>query len=380
MTLPAFAATTGSASPTIVFVGEAWGQTEDLYQKPFVGYSGREFTQMLFEANPTLAPDLQVETRQMFHFGEAWIRPRERWLNEVGFALTNVLAFRPPENKIENICLSKKEVGAGYQLPPIAKGKYLPEKYFPELLRLEEELLAWRPNLVVALGNTALWALCQTTAISSVRGTTRLGQLGSWSGKVLPTYHPAGICRNWPLRPIGLADLFKASREGASPLISRPARDVLVSPTISQIEQWTAATRANPPKCLSCDTETKFGQITEIGFARDWSDAIVIPFVNLAKPNGSHWDKPDELRAWTCVETLLRLDCEKVFQNGLYDLRYILPLGIRPTRLSQDTMLKHHALFPELQKGLGFLGSIYTDEPAWKLMRTQKADTEKRDE
>jgi len=41
-------------------------------------------------------------------------------------------------------------------------------------------------------------------------------------------------------------------------------------------------------------------------------------------------------------------------------------------------MLLHHALQPESLKGLGFLGSIYTDESNWKLMR--KSTTIKRDE
>ena len=35
----------------------------------------------------------------------------------------------------------------------------------------------------------------------------------------------------------------------------------------------------------------------------------------------------------------------------------------------EDTMLLHHALYPESLKGLGFLGSIYCDEGAWKGMR-----------
>jgi hypothetical protein len=40
-------------------------------------------------------------------------------------------------------------------------------------------------------------------------------------------------------------------------------------------------------------------------------------------------------------------------------------------------MLLHHALQPESEKGLGFLGSVYTNEASWKLMRTS---TIKRDQ
>jgi hypothetical protein len=44
-------------------------------------------------------------------------------------------------------------------------------------------------------------------------------------------------------------------------------------------------------------------------------------------------------------------------------------------------MLLHHAIHPEMRKGLGFLGSIYTDEPSWKLMRKRGGDeTDKAEE
>jgi hypothetical protein len=36
-------------------------------------------------------------------------------------------------------------------------------------------------------------------------------------------------------------------------------------------------------------------------------------------------------------------------------------------------------MFPELRKGLGFLGSIYTDEGSWKLLN-KKTDSTKREE
>jgi hypothetical protein len=41
-------------------------------------------------------------------------------------------------------------------------------------------------------------------------------------------------------------------------------------------------------------------------------------------------------------------------------------------------MLLHHALQPESLKGLGFLGSVYTDEGNWKQMRN--VGTVKRDD
>ena len=45
----------------------------------------------------------------------------------------------------------------------------------------------------------------------------------------------------------------------------------------------------------------------------------------------------------------------------------------------EDTMVMHHAMEPEIQKKSGHLGSVYTDEPAWKLMRL-KTDYKKDDQ
>jgi hypothetical protein len=55
-------------------------------------------------------------------------------------------------------------------------------------------------------------------------------------------------------------------------------------------------------------------------------------------------------------------------------------MGIAPNKCLHDTMLAFHALFPELPKGLGFLGSIFTNDIAWKQLRSAKSDSEKRDE
>jgi hypothetical protein len=60
----------------------------------------------------------------------------------------------------------------------------------------------------------------------------------------------------------------------------------------------------------------------------------------------------------------------KLFQNGMYDIAFLLrSYGIRVYGCAEDTMLLHHALQPESLKGLGYLGSIYTDFGPWKSDR-----------
>lgn len=383
---PAFASTSGVVSGQLckmLILGEAWGESEDQLKRPFVGESGKLLWDMLGEAMPEEFPDLHARASALHKFGLAWVREREAWLQTCGIAMTNVLALRPPANKMEELCCDKKDLPEGYSLPALSKGKYLREEFLPELDRLADEISFLRPNIILALGNTACWATLRATNIGSIRGAVAGGHgEGPASGiKVLPTYHPAGVLRNWSWRPIVVTDLMKAWRQAQFPEVRRPERAILVSPTLLELETFLLELQNSPPPLLSVDIETGYGQIKCIGFATSRDKAVVIPFWDPARPGWHYWPQPqEELRAWEITKAILELPIPKLGQNFLYDLQYILKTGIRPQACLQDTMLLHHSHFPEMQKGLGFLGSVYTDENSWKLMNRHKPDTEKRDE
>lgn len=381
----------------MLLVGEAWGEAEETCRQPFVGWSGQELWRMLGEAAPEVAPDAHTSALHAQRYGHAWIRQREDWLSAASCALTNVFNIHPLANKLEYLCVGKSEGGGIAPSPSLPilrqpRALYLHSRYLPELFRLRSEISLSKPNLIVALGATASWALLCATNIGSIRGTVAasspIWEAGNVQGevggeaeafpKILPTYHPAGVLRNYSWRPVVVADLVKAFREAQFPEICRPRREILVNPTKSEMTTWTAATLASPPPLLSCDIETKSGQITCIGFARSTSEAMVIPFVDLSAANKSYWPAlSDEVLAWECCKALLvSPSCALVGQNFIYDLQYLTSLGLRPNALTHDTMLLHHSLHPEVRKGLGFLGSIYTNEASWKLMRKRKDENE----
>jgi len=246
------------------------------------------------------------------------------------------------------------------------------------------------------MGNAACWGLLNTVGITSIRGTTVLSeQLGV---KVLPTYHPASLLYEgqWSNRPIVVADLMKASREGDFPEIRRPPRSVVISPTLQEVRDWIGAILHAPPWRLAVDIETSGGLIDTIGFASSPSSAFVIPFgphryrrgtgyvvvkpVRMGVVNTNYWSFEEECEVWQLIFSLLESGIPLVFQNGVYDLQYLLRIGCRPANPADDTMLAWHSLYPELAKSLGFLGSILTDEAAWKKLNAFKADTTKRDD
>ena len=107
---------------------------------------------------------------------------------------------------------------------------------------------------------------------------------------------------------------------------------------------------------------------------------MVVPFWDSAAERQAANPLPVEKQFWRLVRKIMAMPMPKLFQNGAYDIQYFLSYGIPVVNASEDSMILQHSLYPELPKSLGFLGSIHTDEPAWKLMRRNKADTVKRED
>jgi len=347
----------------IALVGEAWGEQENLIKEPFVGASGQELTRMLADAGIP---------RSDCH-------------------LTNVFNQHPPGNDIDYFFKKRLELTAPSPMPSLGSGQYLNPTYYCHLERLWAELEDVAPNLVVALGNTALWALTrQTPKITKQRGAITISQTLKTPRKILPTFHPAAVMRQWNYRVIVVADFIKALRESESPEYIRPRRRIWIQPTIEDLylfyAQHIEKLEKDPASgLLSVDIETARQEwITCISFAPDPWNAITVPFVDQYNEDNSYWGSlEEEIQAWLWVNARLTGPSRKVGQNFLYDMQYLIrksPFPIHVRHLVEDSMLKHHALQPEMPKALDFLGSVYTNEAAWKTMRPRGTKTEKREE
>ncbi len=334
----------------IAIVGEAYGEEEARQCLPFVGYSGQALTSMLSEAGISRADCL----------------------------VTNVFQIHPPGNDLSFFCGPKAEAIPGY--PPMG-GKYVRAEFTQELNRLRGEIERAKPNLILALGNTASWAFLGRGLVSKYRGTTETSTLTSPGIKVLQTYHPAAVTRQWDLRPIVIIDFMKARREAEYPELRRPHREIWIEPTLEDLDDFYAR-HIRVPGPLSVDIETAGSVITCVGFAPNPGVGIVIPFLDGRRKDRHYWPTlSDERAAWKFIRDIMaEPHLAKTFQNGLYDISFLWrAYGVKTFGAAHDTMLLHHALQPESLKSLGFLGSVYTDEGAWKQMR-ERSTTIKRDE
>src|SRR5262249_33505481 len=118
-----------------------------------------------------------------------------------------------------------------YSWPSLVPGGYCSPRYLGCRARLHEELRAQSPTVVIGTGNTAIWALLNRTGISKLRGAITLSPTHG-GVKVLPTYHPSAVNRDWALRPTVVADFQKALRESVSREFIRRRRVIRVPETL----------------------------------------------------------------------------------------------------------------------------------------------------
>ncbi len=340
----------------IAIVGEAPGENEALKGVPFIGASGNILNKAL--------KDVGIVRHECY--------------------ISNVFRRRPPDNKVNFFFVKKgqaKKDKLDQRSPfvPFGSHGFVSDEWVPELHKLREDLEALRPNVVIALGATALWALTSRDKIGAYRGTVMESTLVPGL-KVVATYHPAAVMRAWNLLPVFVADLHKAKAQAEFREIKRITREIYIEPDLKDIRNfWYEHIKPleGGDQPLSFDIETVPNNITCIGFAPNDRICLVVPFTDKRKDNWCYWNTlGKEQEAWKMVRDILNTPgIPKVAQNGMYDIQWLYRLyGIKVRGKPEDTMLMHHALQPELPKSLGFLGSMYSEEPAWKQLVSHKAE------
>ena len=316
--------TEGPLDARIMFVGEAPGEEEDRTGRPFQGYAGHTLDNLL---------------------GQAGIA-RYQCL------VTNVARERPPANKIFYFFEDKKCT--------------VPKPKLVEWInKLRDEIILYKPNIIVALGATALWALTGEKKISDFRGYVIPCTLVP-GRKVLATYHPQAINYEWKLYFQTVLDLRKALRHSHFPEIPETKQIFMPNVDVGQFISYMEECIAHPEwDKLSVDVETvqPGSHIEELGLSHDPSFGISI---FLLKGRAPALPEKDELLLWQTFARLVA--CKKiVMQNGAYDIGVIwYNQHILVENLWMDTLIASHVCWPELPRDLGFLGSVCLDVPPWK--------------
>ena len=243
---------------------------------------------------------------------------------------------------------------------------------------LKREIESCRPNVIIALGNAAMWALTGEWGITKWRGSQldlRLTTALDYTPVVVPTYHPGMVLRQWSWRPIAIQDLRRANRfrNGRPP--APPAKRYTVDPSIDQVgavlhQLWQGLEAAQGQCPIAVDIETRAYKMVCISLTWSLTESICIPFMHVDDEgkNSSFW--PEEYE-YLIVFALYKLMTHPNFlcvgQNFLYDAQYIMrewhfcPANVR------DIMIDQHTCFSNMQKSLDFQSSMYCENyKYWK--------------
>lgn len=329
----------GPRDAKVMIIGEAPDQYEVENGRPFVGPFGLELSRMLQEAG--------------FDRSKCYV--------------TNVCRVRPPGNDI------KKFFGTKASKNPTILGRYPGTQIVRGLQLLEQDIRDIDPDLILAFGDTSNWAVTGEGGITKWRGSVLecrdLGQGADHQRpKVIPTYHPSAVLRNWSLRNIVVHDLRRARREldTNGRAIKIPDYKLRIQPNYQQVMDTLSTLRSGlrDTPWLACDIETQRRKIDCIGLAWSKLDAICIPIIQMDVPaeRRFYWTVEEQTEIILALRDLLTDPlCKVIGQNFPYDQQYIArEWGFIPN-LAWDTMTMHHSIFCTTQKSLDFQSSMYCD-------------------
>ncbi len=235
-----------------------------------------------------------------------------------------------------------------------------------EMLRVELNNL--NANVIVAAGAPVLMALTNFNSVAKYRGYICASTKLERTRKIIPTYSPGSTLRgSFINRHMIVADLQKAKAESEFPEIRRPERTLIYNHrTVEEVLEWLDYYEGQQAICY--DIEVINYEVSSIQFASSPDLAVVIPIGNsVFKPDG--WTELEELQIWRGVQRVLgNPNSIKIAQNSIFDTHFLLTKnGIVIRGEVHDTMIGHSVMFPELPKGLDFLGSLYCGaQEYWK--------------
>ena len=323
----------GSVASKIIIVGEAPAYNEIEQGQCFVGPTGR----MLMEMLETVG-----------------INP-----NEVYFTNAVKYMLGPAMNAYKR------------KIPPEERCLQIGQKWSDCQELLGNEITTLNPNIVIALGGTALQALTNKS----------FHQLRQWRGsvipgmghKVIPTYHPAGLFHSkdaeehkyW-IKGVIEFDLERAKKQSEFPEFRHPSRLLQVCNNTAEFSRFLR--EQEDEEFLSIDIEAKHCVPVCVGLAFTSHRSITIPLwgrTDIGKI--SDIDNTELVNLWMMLNKVLSDPrYKKVGQNFKYDEDKLRRLGFTIRNFFADTHLMSACVNPELQRDLAFLTSMYTEEPFYK--------------
>lgn len=317
----------GPLGAKIMVVSGTPSYEEEAQLKPLVGPSGREFDKLC----------------------------RDSGLNRQNCWITNACKYMvPPNTGTKKIPFHVRAKNAGINL----------DEQFAEL---RNEINQIQPNVILALGNTALWALTGKNGIDNWRGSILPGM----GQKVIATFDPAhlmhfgGEIQGYWQRQVMVFDFARVVKQSKFKEIIRPVRSLNVAKNSAQVYDFIQRHKGHKNPAVDIEARGRCMPVC-IGIAFTKHEGITVPLWNdIGRESISDIPDSDLVNCWVLLAKFLA-EHDVRGSNFNYDRDKIKRLGFIVRSLFSDTMLKAFTINPELPKNLAFNTSIYTEEPYYK--------------
>lgn len=235
-------------------------------------------------------------------------------------------------------------------------------KQYIEYLKWELEQCS--ANVIVAIGNPALYALTGEVGITKWRGSV-LSSFLLTGRKVIPAIHPATVIppKNVYLnKHLITMDLQRAKVESEFPEVKRKERNLITGPSFLDVMAHLEWCKLKP--FIGIDIELFNEEISCVSFATSDTIVMSVPFIG---PNGDYFTPDQEEEIWLRIAEILEdPNIEKWGQNIIFDMHFKLRrYGIK-TKNVHDTMVAQKILFQDYPVKLEFITAMYTDISYYK--------------
>lgn len=253
----------------------------------------------------------------------------------------------------------------GRKIPGRVRAKNSGVNVEQALEELQVEINEIKPNCILGLGVTALWALTGKENLENYRGSILQG-MGRKCVNTFNPYHlipgPESELVGYWHKPVIEFDFKRALKQSRFAEFDLPKRNLEICRSSAQLASFYERYRHIPN--VSVDIEANGLCIPVcVGIAFNRNHGMVIPLWN--HDGISSIPDSDMVSIWIILSQLLS-NHGIIGQNFNYDQDKLQRIGFKIKCRVSDTMLKAFAINPELPKRLAFNQSIYTEEPFYK--------------
>lgn len=235
---------------------------------------------------------------------------------------------------------------------------------------LGNEISAIDPNIIIALGGTAMQALTHKpfNTIRQWRGSVILGM----GHKVVPTFHPHGLFfqgdaeeNQYWVKNIIEFDITRAKKQAEFKEFKNPQRLLQICNTAYELQRFNDDHEKEEYCSLDIESLKCVPVCTGIAF-NSWRAMSVPLWGRTEYCKISDIPEQELVAIWLTLDKILTSKKKKVGHNFKYDQDKLKRLGFRINNFQSDTMLMHSCVNAEFPRSLEFATSIYTEEAYYK--------------